>query len=87
MISSMRSLTREEAKRKLEEKYPNLKIKASVDLNASYFVFAAVEDDSRMDYIGPMYAVNKKDGKIEFYHPNADIENFSKACDDSMIEY
>jgi hypothetical protein len=87
MITSMRSLTREEAKRKLEEKYPNLKVKASVDLNANYFVFAAVEDENQRNYIGPMYSVNKKDGKIEFYHPNADIENFSRACDNSMVEY
>lgn len=87
MITAERSLSRDGAKSILAEKHPELKIKASIDLNKEYYVFVAVEDDTRQDYIGPMYAVNKRTKKIEYYHPNADLENFSSACDRSLVEY
>ncbi len=80
-------ITREKAKDLLAENHPDLKIKASVDLDSEWYVFAAVPDDTRNDYIGPMYAVNKQNGSLKYYHPNADIERFSRACDKSLIEY
>lgn len=76
----------EEAVKILKKKYPKKTVTMAIDYDSKWFLFLVVDDPNKMDEDSPFYAVNKKTGAIRSYSPIDDLDNYTEAVQNRVIE-
>lgn len=71
----------------LQNKFPNKIPTQAIDYDSNWFLVMAVDDPTSIDYDSPWYAINKSNGAIRNYSPIDDIENFTKAIRNRVINF
>lgn len=63
----------------------SLQVTTVIDYDDKYLLIEAVEDTTQRDYNDPLYAVEKKTGKVSHFSPAFDFEKFFDALENRII--
>ncbi len=74
-----------EAKKIIEDKFPELTVTGGCDYDEFYYVFEAVKDVNKTDYNCPYYAVSKNNGRVYSFTPMEDLDKFFDAMDERPL--
>lgn len=72
-------MTAKEAANNLRKIHNKLTVTSCKDYDSNYYIFTALEDPNEIDYNCPMYAVNKRTGKVTYFTPMEDLDKFLDA--------
>lgn len=65
--------------------YANLTVTTIIDYDNKYLVVEAVEDINKKDYNDPLYAIEKRTGKVTHFSPAFDFDKFFEATEKRLL--
>lgn len=63
----------------------NLTITTVIDYDNKYLVVEALEDTDKKDYNDPLYAIEKRTGKVTHFSPAFDFDKFFEATEKRLL--
>lgn len=70
---------------KFKASHKNLIITTIIDYDNKYLVVEAVEDINVKDYNDPLFAIEKRTGKVSHFSPAFDFEKFFDATENRLL--
>lgn len=63
----------------------NLTVTTIIDYDNKYLVVEAVENINKKDYNDPLYAIEKRTGKVTHFSPAFDFDKFFEATEKRLL--